>query len=38
MTARTHEESSNLITCVLMTLRGGAAPVLPQRVREDVAR
>jgi len=38
MTARTDKAPSNLITHVLTTLRGGTAPVLPLRVREDVAR
>lgn len=38
MTARTDEASNNLITRMLTTVRGGTAPVLPLRVREDVAR
>ncbi len=38
MTARTDEASRNPITRMLTALRGGTAPVLPLRVREDVAR
>ena len=38
MTAQSDKSPDNLITRVLTTLRGGTAPVLPQRVREDVAR
>lgn len=38
MTARTDEASRNPITRLLTALRGGTAPVLPARVREDVAR
>jgi len=38
MTAQSDKSSDNLIARVLTALRGGTAPVLPQRVREDVAR
>jgi hypothetical protein len=43
MAARTDDINSkttgrSLITRVLTTVRGGTAPVLPLRVREDVAR
>ena len=38
MTARTDEAPRNPITRMLTVLRGGTAPVLPPRVREDVAR
>ncbi|MEP4378117.1 MAG: adenylate/guanylate cyclase domain-containing protein [Alphaproteobacteria bacterium] len=38
MTARSEEVSTNLVARAVTALRGGTAPVLPQRVREDVAR
>jgi adenylate cyclase len=38
MTARTDEAPRTLITRMFTALRGGTAPVLPLRVREDVAR
>tara|TARA_R110002110_G_scaffold415612_4_gene651939 strand:- start:17744 stop:19144 length:1401 start_codon:yes stop_codon:yes gene_type:complete len=38
MTARPDRPSNNLITRMLTAVRGGTTPVLPLRVREDVAR
>ncbi len=38
MTTPTEEASRNPISRMLTALRGGTAPVLPPRVREDVAR